>query len=63
MRGDSAFALVKAQIEKATREACRSLDWYVYVVEPLAEKYRLPMDGDYQRRIWWFVLRPVSDGD
>ena len=49
--------LVRKQMQEGLAEIRRSLDWYDYVVEPLAMKYRIPIDGDFKSRKWWFVLR------
>lgn len=43
----------------AKAETIRSLDWYAFVVLEVAERTRLPIDGDFASRRWWFVLRPV----
>jgi len=56
-----AFDLVAAKLEHAKQEHMRSLDWYIFIVEPLMERTRLPIDGDYASRRWWFVLRPCFD--
>ena len=50
---------IEAQIKHALDENRRSLNWYIYTVETVAMRTRLPIDGDWYTRRWWFVLRPI----
>lgn len=56
----SLIELLKKDIEKAKDDMYNSLCWYEYKIIPLMDKYKTPIDGNFNKRIWYFVLTLVS---
>jgi hypothetical protein len=54
------FDLIREKLEHAKRETILSLNWYAFTVMTVAERTRLPIDGDWVARRWWFVLTPTD---
>lgn len=52
-------AQVRRLMNTALADMQESCAWYVYIVEPIYLRHRIPIDGDFHRRRWWFVLRDI----
>lgn len=49
--------LIKQLLDNSMREMQLSINWYIFKIIPLEDKYRTNIDGDLYKRTWYFVLR------
>lgn len=49
--------VIKNNMEKAMYNYENDLEWICYIVEPIAMKYRIPIDFDLRTRKWWFIMK------
>lgn len=49
--------LIKADMDQAMIDIRRSLDWYEFKIIPLMNKYNTLIDGNFNDRTWYFVLK------
>jgi hypothetical protein len=52
---------IKQLMDNAVEDYYQSLCWYEYIILPKQEKYKTLIDGNLQKRIWWFSLRLISE--
>lgn len=57
----SGIQRIKELMDNAVQDYYESLCWYEYKILPLQEKYKTLIDGDLNKRIWFFVLKQIDN--